>query len=786
MPPPLLDESSGLDEESVAEVAHLLGDAWFRDNDYAAASPYLELAWDSKKDRPQNPEFAYQVGLTRYHRDDLTGAKECLALPARLETALGQNAAYHLGDVHLRLNEKPKAQRFFKYASSLDFDPAIQEDAFFHYAKLSYELSYNPFDDAIVAFEFFIEQFPASTHRDDAYRFLLEVYMTSRNYELALDALDKIEKPDDVVLESAQVLAFNHAVDLFQNNQLAAAMSFFQRSRAYGIDPQLVAESFFWQGEIQYRKGEYAESAESFKTFSTTPGSYLSPLHDEANYARGYAHFLNKAYAEALPAFRSYLKSNPEGEDDRIRDAEMRIADCFRATKSYGQAVVYYDKVLQRGVEPLDYALFHRSMTASYLEHFDEQLAGLDQLINVYPTSRYIPEALYQAGRTNIRQGNLTTANSQMERVRSEFQSSPRAKQALVELCLIGMAQGNDDKVLELWEEIKLNHGNDNIASDAFSIVEPLLLERGLTDDLPSAVGLDGSEIERRYFQSAKRLIIDKQWQEAIVRFIEYQSRYPLGIYADESNFNLGNCHLALGDSTQSYQAFLRVLDRPANEFTEHSAMVAAALAWDAQDIPSALRHYQTLESVSVYQSNRLQAAIGQMRCHYFLGQTEEAAKFASRVMNDPGSPEKDRRTATLLHARMACDRGDHSTVLDDLREISSFGGASGAEAFYLLAEHEYLEGRQSECRVILKEFIENYKIQEVWWNKGLLLWVRTYIADGDFEEARNTANTIVENVEAPDVQEAVADLLFEIERLESEQAENESNGDNNSSTDDQ
>ena len=69
--------------------------------------------------------------------------------------------------------------------------------------------------------------------------------MTSRNYELALDALDKIEKPDDVVLESAQVLAFNHAVDLFQNNQLAAAMSFFQRSRAYGIDLQLVAESFF-------------------------------------------------------------------------------------------------------------------------------------------------------------------------------------------------------------------------------------------------------------------------------------------------------------------------------------------------------------------------------------------------------------------------------------------------------------------------------------------------------------------------------------------------------------
>ena len=784
--PPLLDESNGLEEESVAEVAHLLGDAWFRENNYAAASPYLELAWESKQDRDRNLEFAYQVGLTRYHQGDLEGAKACLAQPARFETAVGQNAAYHLGDVHLKLNEKTKAQRFFKSAASLDFDLAIQEDAFFHYAKLSYELSYNPFDDAIVAFESFIEQFPNSPDRDDAYRFLLDVYMTSRNYELALEALDKIEQPDDVVLESAQVLAFNHAVDLFQNNQLALSLNFFQRSRGYGIDPQLVAESFFWQGEIHYRKGEYEESAESFKTFSTTPGSYLSPLHDEANYARGYAHFQNKEYSKALTAFRSYLKSDPEGEDDRLRDAELRIADCFRANKSYGQAVAYYDKVLDRGVEPLDYALFHRAMTSGYMENYDGQLAGLNQLVRDYPTSRYIPEALYQSGRTNIQQGNLTVARTEMERVRSEFQASPRAKQALVELCLIGMAEGNQENVLELWGEIKLNFGNDNIASDAYSIVEPLLLERGLTDDLPSAVGLDGSEIERRYFQSAKSLVMEKNWQNAIVRLNEYQSRYPLGIHVDEANFNLGNCHLALGDTSQSYQAFVKVLDRPASEFTEHSAMVASSMAWEAQDIQAALGHYQTLESVSVFQSNRLMASIGQMRCHYYLGQDEEAVKFASRVMNDPGAPKKDRQTATLLHARMACDQGNHVNVLDDLRALTSIGGETGAEAQYLLAEYEFIGGRYEECRVILKEFIENHKLQEGWWNKGLLLWVRTHMAEGDLEEARNKATTIVEHVEATDVQEAVADLLLEIERLESEQATNKTNADNNSSTDDQ
>ena len=81
-------------------------------------------------------------------------------------------------------------------------DLGIQEDAFFHYAKLAYGLSFNPFDDAIVAFETYLEQFPSSPRRDEAYRFLLraQVHMTSRDYERALAALGNITSPDETVL----------------------------------------------------------------------------------------------------------------------------------------------------------------------------------------------------------------------------------------------------------------------------------------------------------------------------------------------------------------------------------------------------------------------------------------------------------------------------------------------------------------------------------------------------------------------------------------------------------
>ena len=146
-----------------------------------------------------------------------------------------------MADCYLEMGDRARAKQAFKTASTPQFDLDIQEDAFFHYAKLAYELSFNPFDDAVVAFETYLEQFPSSPRRDEAYRFLLQVHMTSRDYERALKALDNITTPDETVRSAAQLLAFNRAVELFQNNQLSQALTFFNRSRANNVDPQLHA-----------------------------------------------------------------------------------------------------------------------------------------------------------------------------------------------------------------------------------------------------------------------------------------------------------------------------------------------------------------------------------------------------------------------------------------------------------------------------------------------------------------------------------------------------------------
>ena len=97
------------------------------------------------------------------------------------------------------------------------------------------------------------------------------------------------------------------------------------------------------------------------------------------------------------------------------------------------------------------------------------------------------------------------------------------------------------------------------------------------------------------------------------------------------------------------------------------------------------------MEELAALQSNRLEAAIGKCR-HYLLGQEDEAANFAARVMYDPATPDDIQRTAKLWNARIACNRGEHSTVLEDLATLSPLV-AVRAQAQYLLAEHDHNAG---------------------------------------------------------------------------------------------
>ncbi len=768
----LLENTSGIEEDMRTEIARLVGDAFYKDQEFTDASPYLEVAWKGTRGPGRKAEFAYQVGYTRYRMGKWRDALDCLALTAREDDKLGQNAIYHMADCYIQLGQKDKARNAFGRAASKDYDQEIMEDALFSYAKLAFELSYNPFDDAITAFKTYIENYPNSVRHDDAYRFLLQVYLTSRDYERALDALDQIQDKDPTVQRSYQLLSYNRGVELYQAGDYTNALNYFRKVRIYPIDSKLAAESHYWEGEAHFALKDYKSATGAYAAFSKAPGGYLSEYYPAADYARGYALFKRKMYLDALSAFRSYIDAYPDENERRYNDAELRTADCFYAQKEFSRAVNYYNRCLERNTNFLDYILFQRGMAYSLSEldgSLEAQIVDFDRLLDEYPKSRFVVDALYESARTQIELNNLDDAKRRINILLESHPRNPRTKEALVDLCLIGIKQSQDEEVLKIWDQIRSSYGNDPIASDAYNIVEPLLIDRGLLDNLPPAVGLTGQEIEERLFKAAVNLAIEGNYSQALPRLEEYLRQYENGNHIGEANFYLATCLNDAQDFSGALLSYEKVLNLPPSEFTEAAALGAATLSWNAGDYPRALDHYRLLAEVATIQSNKLESSIGSMRCYYLLDQPDQAFEFANEVYNEESTPASIKRTAALWLGRINYDSGNIDDALSKFNSLVEFGGSVGAESQFMISQIQYDSKDYTSAEQSIFTLVGEYPTYDEWKHKGFLLLVNTYIGLEDMFQARATAESIIENVSEEWVQDACSDLLMKIEELEAE-----------------
>ena len=229
----------------------------------------------------------------------------------------------------------------------------------FKHAKLAFETDFNPFNDAIAAFEQYLEEYPDSPRRDEAYGFLLDVYLTTRNHERALDALDRIQRKSPRE-KRYQKLAFNHGVDLFRSGNPAEADAFFSRSRAFPEDATLAAESHHWQVEIAILSGRDAAALSQYRAFLNAPGAYNSPLYNEGEYGAAYALFRQRKYRDAQVGFRKYVDAaGADAPTAPMHGSESGIAST--STRTTPRAVKAYDDALTSGTTQQQYARFQQA-----------------------------------------------------------------------------------------------------------------------------------------------------------------------------------------------------------------------------------------------------------------------------------------------------------------------------------------------------------------------------------------------------------------------------------------
>ena len=161
------------------EINLLIGDAFYRTGKYDEAVPYLEKYNKSSK---TTRDEDYRLGFAYYKSGNFEKAVRLFDRVKKVEDSLGQVSYYHIGECMLKLDNIVSARSAFERAAFIDKDPVIQEDALYNYATLSYRLDINPYDEAVEAFELYLDRYPNSERKEDVYN-LIEKEKFNSSYE---------------------------------------------------------------------------------------------------------------------------------------------------------------------------------------------------------------------------------------------------------------------------------------------------------------------------------------------------------------------------------------------------------------------------------------------------------------------------------------------------------------------------------------------------------------------------------------------------------------------------
>ncbi|NOQ73324.1 MAG: tetratricopeptide repeat protein [Crocinitomix sp.] len=743
-----------------AGMAHLVGDAFYKIGKYDEAVPFLE---EYNKKSATTRDEDYQLGYAYYKSGDYENAIPMFGKVAQVRDELGQIALYHIGECYLKREEFLYARNAFEAASVLSFDAAVEEDALYNYAVLSYKLDYNPFDEAVEAMNLFLERYPNSPRKQDMYQYLVNVYTTMGNYKSAMESIDRIEEKDFKMKNAYQIMAYNHGVELFENGEMDQAIDAFKLVKRYPIDPKLNAMSLYWIAEASYKKADYPAAIAQYRAFLDEPGGYGVIEHNDAYYNMAYAYFKQKDYANAIQYFRTFTQDETETHKEKITDAYLRIGDSYFVRKpddnpkpDDDNAILFYQKAIATGGGQIDYAKFQIGLSYGFKRQYTNKASIMLDIVNNHARSPLAVPALYEAGESYRLMSNADDPSHKDKAIkyyRQLIQDHPRHLKVVDAIFQIGMlhlfAQEYNLAEKQFLQVVNEYPGSERFSEsldrlrDVYTALNRTEEYSDLLDRIGQGIGED--EKDELMYDGAFRAYEDSSFTDAAASFKKYLNRFARPRHEIDALFFMADSYRELGQMELSANAFKQLLERPTNFYTEEAAGIASKVEYDAENYQKAADYYLILENSASFPENKLKAEIGLMRCYTFLEDLGVAADYAKKVLADPLALDNVKVEAHYVIGKAALEANNYDKAMSEFKTVTEeTSSVLGAEAQYSIALIYHLQEKfkksEDEVRVLMKERA-GYNF---WVAKALILQAKNSIGLDDYIQAEYTINSVL------------------------------------------
>ena len=729
-------------EDRRPHFARIMSESYLVLGDKEKARSYYQKNLEEQTSRNRSDWF--YAGSVLYAVEDWQGAVDSFSQMPERTDSLGQIANYQMGWSNIQLRNKVAALEAFKDAAALGWNKDIQEDAYFNYAKLAFDLN-----NDVSAFYDYMKRYDALSKGDQIYSYMAMAALANHDYEAAVAAYDNIDELDPRMQSNYMKAYFLRANQLIAGGAWRDAGPHLKAAAYYSPrqDPfnQL---SRYWIAESYFRDGKYEDARSVLMDLYNLSALDGKKEGDLIPYDIAYTFFKEEDYPAALRWFNNYLGGR---HDARGADAETRIGDCYFFQKDYTTAIAAFERKLADYPDANDiYPYYRAGVACGLVNDFPRKVQFLERVKKASPGVPYYSEAMYELGRAYVSVGEPEDAIRTFRTLRSSTDDPDYATRALLELGMIARNAGDDAKALEYYKQVATQGGD--YADDALLAIESIYRTRQEPDAYLAFVNSLGDKAARTdaqkedvYFGTAEEIFLGGNYAKAESTFKSYLEKYPEGAKVAEARFYLGECYRGMGDKEKAVDAYTEALASGLEgSFLETAYLRMGDLNYSLQRYPKAYASYLKLRDAAQLDDNKTAASVGMMRSAFKAREFEDAIAAAQAVKTGRGASDGLKREADYVRAKSCLGMSRRAEAYGIFEQLAKEPSTDeGAEAAYLIIQDQFDRADFDGIQDKAYDFSAKASGQSYWLAKAFIVLGDTFAENGNMAQAKATFESI-------------------------------------------
>lgn len=757
---------------SFSDIALYAADARYFKRNYSAALEAYETF--IKNNSGKAPAAAlFRAGHAGFVLGQDNKAFTWLKAAASAEDTVSYYASYYLGILYVRQGNKSLARNAFEYARRHPTDSRLAEESTFYLAKVIYESGQA--DEAIQEFEQFITRYPQSAYQQEARDLLAQAYVNGNNYNKAIDFIETLPSRNQAVREAYQKATYLKGAELFNKDDYTGAVVFFEKSLADTPRQDYAAQAALWCAEALSLLGKFEEARSKYQQVLRMEKSAPQEVVQRTYYGLGYVLYNAKEYDQALAQFRNFLAKANRGTA-MYNDAVIRLADCLYATKSYSEALTYYNRARQLAVAEDDYILFQMAVINGILRNYAEARKQFGLLLVQYPRSTYREEALYQQAQFEIEQGNYAIAAEVLSRLIREGEGSRFVPYAYMRRATSYYNLKQYDRAAADYTTIFQQFPTHPVARQVLPLFQETLNMAGRGQEFDQYLALykqanpGDSNLEVIEFERGKNAYFSGRYEQAVRALQDFITAYPESTRKTEARFYLAEAFFRQQQYSSALPLYEEVLNMPSFDQQARAAQRVAEIHFREGRYHQAVMAYRKLERYAATRREQYTAWSGLMESFYLLAQYDSVTAYARQIIERGNIHAGAVNKAALYLGKAAMARGDFDTAKDEfLTALNTARDEYGAEAKYRLAEIFFQTKQHRQCYETLVSLNSDFAAYEEWVGRSYLLLADNFVAMNDLFNAKATLQSLVDRFPLAHIRDEAKRKLDELQRKEKE-----------------